>query len=91
MKCFKTVVVVTNNEAPKPSICMRSSALNLRLASCSVSVPLAAHKESTSSMKMVLGAWNLAWKSMKQNFQKSHFSMVADNREIVGLLYSVCL
>lgn len=39
-----------------PSIWISSSALNRRLASCSVSVPRLAHNESISSMKIVLGA-----------------------------------
>lgn len=44
-------------DAFRPSIWISSSALNRRLASCSVSVPRLAHSESISSMKIVLGAW----------------------------------
>lgn len=44
-----------------PSICIRSSALKRRDASCSESVPLCEHSESISSMNIVLGELNLAW------------------------------
>ena len=40
----------------KPSICMSSSDLTRRLASCSESDPRRAHIESISSTKIVLGA-----------------------------------
>lgn len=42
--------------AELPSICTSSSALTLRLASCSSDVPLRLHTESISSMKIVVGA-----------------------------------
>lgn len=44
----------------RPSIWMRSSALKRRDASCSESVPRCEHSESISSIKIVLGAKNLA-------------------------------
>lgn len=47
---------MTYKAAANPSICISSSALKRRDASCSESAPRTAQRESTSSKNIVLGA-----------------------------------